>query len=312
MLIYNGKGDVVKKILLSLSLLILSGLTIGLILYEQLEPLYLEQVNQSQEDEINQEEASALNPVNHGDPIVYSLENDELNLSFNQGIDWVPVPVETNLLFSGDYNGSKQELIDNSYVLEQNYLAFLYADHNVRLMQTRDKGETWEPIVIIEDFPGIRFRKVDMLNDSFGYVIVTGDRTMSSEGTLIYVTDDQGESWSKVNSAETTRLLYDGGFIDEQTGFLSYGTINPEQPDLFVTNDRGETWNQAVFQTPEAYQDIFVTAEMPFSDEEQLIIHVNQGPNGDYQGGLVKGKYTSDDHGQTWEFVGEVAGDEVQ
>ncbi len=298
-----------------MSLFILIGLTIGIFLYEQLEPLQpfsLQQSNQSYHDDENHLEETVQTPVNRGDSIVYSLENNELNLSFNQGVDWITVPIETGLLFSGDYNGSKQELIANSYVLEYDYIAFLYADEHVQLMQTRDQGETWEPTVIIEDFPGIRFRKVDMLNDRFGYVIVTGDRTMSAEGTLIYVTDDQGVSWAKVNSADTTRLLYDGGFIDENTAFLSYGTINPEQPDLFVTNDRGETWSQAVFQTPEAYQDIFVTAEMPFSDEDQLTIYVNQGPNGDYQGGLVKGKYTSDDYGQTWEFVGEVAGDEVQ
>ncbi|MEY8741007.1 oxidoreductase, partial [Bacillales bacterium AN1005] len=98
----------------------------------------------------------------------------------------------------------------------------------------------------------------------------------------------------------------DGGFINESTGFLSFGTINPEEPDVYVTEDGGETWTNAVFQIPDEYKRIFVTAEVPIKEGNHLAVLVNQGANGDYKGGKVKGKFLSDDNGKTWEFQQEV------
>ncbi|RKQ33984.1 WD40/YVTN/BNR-like repeat-containing protein [Oceanobacillus halophilus] len=122
----------------------------------------------------------------------------------------------------------------------------------------------------------------------------------------IFLTHDGGENWEETNNPGITRLIYDGGFVDETTGFLSYGTINPEEPNLYVTQNSGKTWSKANFQIPEKYQPIFVSAEVPVKEGEHLAVLVNQGPNGDYQGGQVKGKFISEDNGKTWEFLMEV------
>lgn len=45
---------------------------------------------------------------------------------------------------------------------------------------------------------------------------------------------------------------------------------------------------------------------MPVKEEDHLAILVNQGPNGDYLGGKVKGKFISKDNGKTWDFSKEV------
>ena len=39
--------------------------------------------------------------------------------------------------------------------------------------------------------------------------------------------------------------------------------------------------------------------------EEELTVLLNQGPNGDYEGGRVKGKFVSNDNGKTWIFQKE-------
>ena len=161
---------------------------------------------------------------------------------------------------------------------------------SVLLKYSRDKGDTWQDSVITDSFPPMRFRKVDFLNESFGYAILTGDRTMSQEYSTVFLTHDGGETWGRTAELPTTSLIAFGSFVDEQTGYLSYGTINPEEPDVYLTQNGGDTWTQAQFDIPEKYEHIFVQAEEPIKEKDYLSVLVNQGPNGDFAGGKVKGK----------------------
>ncbi|NRG48323.1 oxidoreductase, partial [Bacillus sp. CRN 9] len=52
--------------------------------------------------------------------------------------------------------------------------------------------------------------------------------------------------------------------------------------------------------------------EIPFKEGDHLAVLVNQGPNGDYDGGKVKGKFTSEDNGKTWDFAEEVKLNEAE
>ncbi|WP_054703816.1 hypothetical protein [Bacillus sp. JCM 19041] len=172
--------------------------------------------------------------------------------------------------------------------------AFLYEDrdresqsytHPIRVMFTEDQGETWEDAIVADSLATVRFRKIDLIDDSFGYVIMTADRTMSSELTLVYKTTDGGRTWTEMSRPDTTRLVHDGTFLDQERGFLSYGTINPTEPSLYYTEDGGGNWTEAEVDIPEEYAGIFVQADMPFIDGDQLLMHVNQGTIGDYKGG---------------------------
>lgn len=249
--------------------------------------------------------------------IDYSLQNDQLNITFDKGKNWINVPIDKDKLFAGDYNGSEQELIDDSYILTKNRVAFLYSEganwesQKIILTYSLDQGKTWEDSVVTDPYPSIRFRKVAFLNDDFGYVVISGGRTMSQEGSSVFLTHDGGKSWNKTNGPDTTRLIADGGFVDQDTGFLSFGTINPEDPDVYVTQDAGNSWEKATFNVPEKYDLIFVSAEVPMKEGDHLAVLVNQGPNGDYLGGKVKGKFISKDNGQTWDFSEEVESNET-
>lgn len=250
--------------------------------------------------------------------IDYSLQNDQLKITFDKGITWKTVPIAKDQLFEGEYGGNNQELIENSYILSKNRIAFLYSDgpdwfaKKIILKYSLDQGDHWQEAVVTEQYPSLRFRKVDFLNENFGYVILTGDRTVSQEISNVFVTHDGGKSWKETNPTNVTRLIKDGGFVDEHTGFLSSGFINPEEPDLYVTQDGGDTWVSASIQIPDQYNKIFVTAELPFKEEDHLAVLINQGPNGDYRGGKVKGKFLSKDNGMTWEFSTEVQTNETE
>ena len=88
--------------------------------------------------------------------------------------------------------------------------------------------------------------------------------------------------------------------------------MSQEYSTVFLTHDGGDTWTQAQFDIPEKYERIFVQAEEPIKEKDYLSVLVNQGPNGDYAGGKVKGKFISEDNGLTWKFHMEVAPDETE
>ncbi|WP_282137491.1 WD40/YVTN/BNR-like repeat-containing protein [Rossellomorea aquimaris] len=301
-----------KYIMIGTACLMVIGIIAGTFIFEK-----TPNVNQPETPEISDSVPPPLQPVNEAAPVGYSLQQDQLQITYNQGDEWVKVPIEKELLFEGEYSGNEDELIEASYVLNQNRAAFLYThdysspDKGVRLIYSNNKGQTWENVKVTGSSPPIRFRKVDFINDSFAYAILSADRTMSQELTTVYLSKDGGKSWNEMPRPDIMRLISDGGFVDENTGFLSFGILNPEQPDLQVTQDGGQSWNEASMDIPDQYEKIFVIAEVPFKEENHLAVYVNQGPNGDYKGGKVKGKFISIDRGRTWSFQEEVQPDEI-
>lgn len=309
-----------KNIIFGMSGIMIVGLIIGLFLYQNQAKTVTQQFGPNTKNQITPEKSGSEQeqPLHADDTTDYALQNNELNITFDQGNSWIKVPIELDKLFSGEYNGNKQELIENSFILTENRVAFLYssgenwAEQKIIVTYSLDKGKTWKNAVVTESYPSIRFRKVAFLNDNFGYVIISGDRTMSQELSSVFLTNDGGESWEKTTNSGTTRLIADGGFINESTGFLSYGTINPQEPDLYVTEDAGESWVKAEFHRPTKYEQIFVSSEIPVQEGNHLMVLVNQGPNGDYKGGKVKGKFISKDNGKTWDYVMEVVPNEPE
>ncbi|WP_091484530.1 WD40/YVTN/BNR-like repeat-containing protein [Gracilibacillus orientalis] len=299
-----------QKVLIVLSCMIGLAIIMSMFYYQRREPIPLPSaiVEQNQPDEENATtEKAPLVPINVEDRIGYSLQNDDLQITYDDGNTWTLVPIEKDKLFEGEYQGNKTELIDNSFILTENDTAFLYSEGVVKVIHSQNQGETWDETVVSDRVPSIRFRKVVFLDDQFWYVIFSADRTMSSEVSFIYITTNQGESWQSINIPDTTRLIADGGFVDAKTGFMSYGTINPQEPSLYVTNDQGETWEQAVFDMPSKYDRVFVIARAPFKEEDHLALIMDQGPNGDYyRDGLIRAKFISTDNGHTWEFSEEV------
>ncbi|MFP5113001.1 WD40/YVTN/BNR-like repeat-containing protein [Bacillaceae bacterium C204] len=312
-----------KNIIIGTAFMMIIGIFIATLFFEKSPEITKPglSMNQPTEEhdpqESEQPQPNPLQPIYKDDSIGYSLQNDQLQITFNKGNDWIIVPVEKGKLFEGEYNGNKQELIDQSYIITQNRASFLYSDgispdgKSIKMIYSLDQGKTWENTVVKEHYPPIRFRKVKFLNESFGYVIISGDRTMSQEWTTVYITNDGGKHWKETPHSNVTRLIYDGGFVDENTGFLSFGILNPVEPDLYLTQDGGKSWSKANVTIPKKYHEIFVMSEVPFKEDIHLAVYINQGPNGDYKGGKVKGKFISNDNGRTWEFSMEVLPNET-
>lgn len=303
-----------NKVIIGLSGFMMLGLIMAMFFYENVDKVKPPKQNTGDPSHVQQQ----LQPTYVDDHIGYSLQNDELNITFNEGNDWITVPIEIDQLFNGRYSGNRQSLIKHSYIISKEQISFLYLDEPIRnegrnrlvVTYSFDQGNTWEDTIVAEPHPAIGFRKVNFLNEQFGYVIVSGERVVGQEASYIYTTNNSGEHWELINHPDTMSLVYNGGFIDELTGFLSVGSINPSIPELHVTQDGGNTWSESIINVPTEFSENFLIAEMPFKEADHVALLVNQGPNGDYKGGRVKAKFISEDNGMNWNFVEEVEADE--
>lgn len=302
-----------KKVIIWMAGLMLAGMSLVIFYYQKVDEPVPAQLDKTLPGQVEEKrEREELQPVYTHDSIGYSLQNNELNITYDNGVHWNKVPVGKDQLFEGEYSGNQLELIEGSYILSERVSAFIYMDgasqdvKRLMLVHSADEGKTWNHSVVSEQHAPIRYRKVAFLDDAFGYIIVSGGRTMSSEGTSVFLTNDGGQNWRLAADSGTTRLIYSGGFVDESIGFLSYGILNPEAPDLYVTQDGGSSWRKASFSIAPKYSKIFVTAEVPVKEDGGMTVLLNQGPTGDYKGGKVRAKFESNDHGLTWTFVEEV------
>ncbi|MCJ7841484.1 hypothetical protein MUB24_11370 [Lederbergia sp. NSJ-179] len=116
-----------KKMIGSAATVIMAVLLVTTICYGRFikrEPqLWYEQALQMK---VEKPQSEPLQPIDGEDPVSYTLQMNQLNITFDQGESWTTVPVEINQLFAGEYNGNKEELIEQSYVLTENRVAFLY------------------------------------------------------------------------------------------------------------------------------------------------------------------------------------------
>ncbi len=238
----------------------------------------------------------------------YEIVNEVLKVTYDNGEHWLTVPVAIDDVFDGVYSGSKQELIERSYVITPERTAFVLGDDEyVRILLSTDKGKNWSRVPVPNTLPGFRMRLLGFTSEQDGYLILTGEKTMSWEANAIYKTNDGGKSWVWAGQAGEQRLITDGGFITDQLGFLSFGSLNvmdqPPRPSLYRTTDGGKNWAEVEIPIPVEYKGIFVEAEVPTFDGTQGTLLVNQGPSGDFQGGKVKARYISLDEGATWTFA---------
>lgn len=247
----------------------------------------------------------------------YEIVDDTLKVTYNNGKDWNDVPIEVDRLFEGDYNGPKNELIEGSYVIHSKRTAFVIGGRGgLQLLISEDQGNSWDEVNITDKIQGARMRLLGFTSDQHGYLIATGYRTMASEGNYLFKTNDGGHSWKEAGSvAGVTSLVTDGGLINDELGFVSFGSINfenePPRPCLYRTADGGKTWKEVKVPFPKEYKGIFTVAETPIFNGNKGTLLVNQGPNGDYLGGNVLVKFTTKDMGKTWTFAGLVDPDEV-
>lgn len=241
------------------------------------------------------------------------ISGERLYITFDYGDEWKEVPVEFSELTAGEYIPSNENgLMAGSYYLSKDHCSFILFTSgyvgDLKLVQSDNKGDSWEEYDFGEFSNSIHYRKIEYLNNEFGYLVTSGGRIVGQEGAAVYLTNDGGRSWKEASKLEIGTLVTDSSFTDMETGFVTFKSSIEAPLKLLTTQNAGKSWEVAVVNLPSEYEKIFIDAESPYNSEGALELLANQGEEGDYQGGLVKGKFISQDNGVTWDFVSEIFG----
>ncbi|MEC0282836.1 WD40/YVTN/BNR-like repeat-containing protein [Terribacillus saccharophilus] len=249
-------------------------------------------------------------PALTGPAISYTIDESGLQVTMNNGQDWMKVPVEVDELFAGEYQGSKTELIDQSYVLSQDRLAFIVGGfEQTAVLSSTDQGKTWNTAELPDAIQGIRLRIIGFTSEQDGFVILSGGRTMSAEGNQIYQTTDGGKTWNLAGGAPSERIVQSGTFVSKDIGFMSFGSTGATE--YYRTTDGGSNWDTFEVELPGIYKDVFSVMESAEFNGDQIVMQMGQGTNGDYYGGNVKARLVSDDNGESFEMTGLIDPDDV-
>ncbi|MFP7494387.1 sialidase family protein [Terribacillus saccharophilus] len=245
-----------------------------------------------------------------GPAISYTIDQAGLQVTANSGKDWTKVPVEVGELFGGEYQGSKTELIDQSYILTEDRFAFITGGfEQTSVISSTDEGKTWETAVLPDAIDGVRLRIIGFTSEQDGFVILSGGRTTSTEGNQVFQTSDGGKTWTLKGDGPSGRIVQTGTFASKDIGFMSFGATGPTE--YYRTTDGGLNWDEFEVVLPGIYSDVFTVMDSAAYDGDQIVMTMGQGANGDYYGGNVKATLVSDDNGATFEMTGLIDPDDV-
>ena len=235
---------------------------------------------------------------------------DILRVSGADGImQEVPVPLSEILDRGDQMDGKLTSLQEGSYQVDENKIIFAYGGSGTNPFSVvfyEEESGSFKKSVVTNDYYGGRKIFVDFPeNSQEGFMIVTGERIVWQEATILFHTTDGGKSWQEVGPAgpnfyeESHSLTVDAGFVSNEVGFLTIR--DPDTPEIWRTADGGLTWAKQKLPFVQEYHGM---AYMPVKKEGILTLYVGMESYTKYGG--TKAKYESTDEGATWKYCGLV------
>jgi len=140
----------------------------------------------------------------------------------------------------------------------------------------------------------VNLDRFDMLTATSGWVLL---------GQHLFWTSDAGQTWNEIGpSIPSDASMQAVGFVDTDTGWVLWITLNPDGSSLFHlshTNDHGRTWAEQpliLFESGEAAA-FAEKAEMGWFDTQRGWISVKQSSGSNFSIGTL---FTTADGGRTW------------
>lgn len=239
------------------------------------------------------------------------VKEERAEVTWDDGQSWTSVPVSLEKLFArGDQmEGVLTGLQDRSYVVSEDMTAFAYGGDGrtpVTVTCSSDKGVTWNTSVLTYDYVSVRRLFLSFPDVEHGFLVLTTDRTVWQEGTVLFRTEDGGVTWREMGYAgpepEQGHSLTTGAvFVTSEVGFLTIR--DSERPDLWRTQDGGETWTKVENLELREY---YGTAYPPEYDADKESLRLYVGMEDYSELGGPKCRYHSGDLGKTWTYEGLV------
>lgn len=242
----------------------------------------------------------------------YKIDDRKCYVSYDKGITWREVPISLEVLVSvGDGRPYYNQLQEGRYIISPEKTAFIHGgamENPLTITYSEDMGNTWNSKEVSGTLYGTRLKFLSFPTANLGYVVATGERTMSQEAQVIYRTSDGGITWEEVGYEPSTWLLQAAGFIDQDIGFMSYPKVEGAETNFYRTEDGGRTFEPIILPVLEEEWmghtfEPFIQPETPYIENGELFLLVGQGPQGDFKGGRLMAKLKSIDGGKTWTFL---------
>lgn len=193
---------------------------------------------------------------------------------------------------------------ENQTIQPIHYVQLLTQTHplyeEMQLNETSGSNESTIDTFYVNTKSGYRLKEVDAAMGSFFYTL---------EHTY-----DGGNTWVTINSdpfSGNLGVVSGIVFINKDLGFIGLSKSGGSYAELYQTKDGGSSFEKVTLPPIEVplsnsqTQMPFDFPEMPYQENRKLMLLVNQGQDGDYNGGS-KALYQSTDNGDSWEFVEEV------
>jgi photosystem II stability/assembly factor-like uncharacterized protein len=132
----------------------------------------------------------------------------------------------------------------------------------VPLYRTRDGGATWEPVTTIAGDPIVGLCAIEIVRTPFVNAGNLAEKTrivavgrVGGPAAMI-ISDDLGETWSRVALPAAAKMAFDVHFFDEKHGIIASASSEDVQQSsalILTTDDGGTTWREA-YRSPRPWE----------------------------------------------------------
>lgn len=249
------------------------------------------------------------------------ISGDKLWIRRGENAEWEETPVtpEEVLERGDDMDGPVTRLQEGSYQCDERKVIFAYGGSYAVRSDFSDEGAlpvtveyydeengAWRKSVVTDQYLGGRRMFVSFPEDSStGFLLMTTERVMWQEGTVLFGTRDGGATWKLIGPAgletmaDTHSLTTDAVFLSNDVGFLTIRSS--EEPDIWRTGDGGRSWQPVELKEVPRY---YCMAYAPETEDGNLVMYVGMEDYSEYGG--TKARYVSGDEGLNWEYQGLV------
>lgn len=254
-------------------------------------------------------------PISQTNQLELVSDSNELYMTTDSGNTWSFIPLKPEWLRFGSYLLTSGEIpfgywMDKTYEISPDFSWFIYSQNEQELafLSSTDNGQTWQQSLVTDTMRGARYRKATFFGNGSGVLVYsTISPEVSSEGLMIYHTNDFGQTWNQSNSTTISQPVQNVSFVNPTLGFVS------TREHVYYTNNAGSSFKESVITIPEGYQtgglDIFQSPNEVIQVSTNLLetrfYLLNMGEI-DY-GKMFAFRYQSTDNGQTWQLVEQLS-----
>ena len=237
----------------------------------------------------------------------YKIENGELYFTYDHSNSWIKIAI----------SGFEDMLDEKSYELDENFYRIkndmTYIYYNGKVAISKDAAKTFS-VIDCSEYKNVMY--VYFKDENTGYIVSAADFAMGRYAPVLYKTTNAGKSFEEIKLYESiswVRRECKYYAFNEDLVYVMDPTADGTSSALMVSTDGFKTFKN--ISLPEGtftneldnesliFFDIYDTYEIPEYENGKYILVLNQGSDGDYNGG-TKAAYESED-GINWIFIEE-------